>query len=408
MKRPEERRFLAVPIDRHLASILICLSFIFPCACQEERPAAEPAPPVVEVIEVIRRDVPIVEEWVGSTDGLVNAVIRGQVTGYLIKQNYTEGDLVRKDEVLFEIDPRPFQQVLDQARGTLAQLEAQQENARATLARVRKLADQNALSPKDLDDATGAERSASAAVVAARAVVEKARLDLGFARVISPIDGMAGIARAQVGDLVGPSQGGELTTVSTIHPIKVYYTINEQAYLDFMERFSTEAEGLEQARKLDIELILGDGSSYPFKGKFAAFDRQIDVRTGTLRVAAIFPNPRYLLRPGQFVRVRVQSGIRKGALLIPQRAVMELQGSYQVAVAGSDNRVDMRKVKPGERIGVLWLIESGLKAGEKVLVEGGGKVRQGMVVTPKPFSLPVTTDPGASRKMRRPPGQGGG
>lgn len=378
----------------------------FPSACQKEKPAEAVAPQVVEVVEVIQKDVPIVHEWVGSTDGLVNAAIRAQVTGYLIKQAYTEGDLVKKDDVLFEIDPRPFQQTLDQAMGTLAQLEAQQENARATLARVRRLAEQNALSPKDLDDATGAERSASAAVVAARAVVEKARLDLGFARVISPIDGMAGIARAQVGDLVGPSQGGELTTVSTIHPIKVYYTVNEQAYLDFMKPFRSEAEGLEQARKLDIELILGDGSSYPFKGRFAAFDRQIDVRTGTLRVQAIFPNPRYLLRPGQFVRVRVRSGIRKGALLIPQRAVTELQGSYQVAVARSDNRVDLRHVAMGERIGSLWLIESGLKPGEWVLAEGGGKVKQGMAVTPKPFALPAA-DPGTSRKPQRPTGPAG-
>ncbi|MCE5263933.1 MAG: efflux RND transporter periplasmic adaptor subunit [Deltaproteobacteria bacterium] len=406
MNNREEKKDISALLHYRWVFVFIGLLMVLPCACQKEKPAEAVAPQVVEVLEVIKKDVPIVHEWVGSTDGLVNAAIRAQVTGYLIKQAYTEGDLVKKDDVLFEIDPRPFQQTLDQAMGTLAQLEAQQENARATLARVRRLAEQNALSPKDLDDATGAERSASAAVVAARAVVEKARLDLGFARVISPIDGMAGIARAQVGDLVGPSQGGELTTVSTIHPIKVYYTVNEQAYLDFMKPFRSEAEGLEQARKLDIELILGDGSSYPFKGKFAAFDRQIDVRTGTLRVQAIFPNPRYLLRPGQFVRVRVQSGIRKGALLIPQRAVTELQGSYQVAVAGTDNRVDLRHVAMGERMGSLWLIESGLKPGERVLAEGGGKVKQGMAVTPEPFALPAA-DPGTSRKPRRPTGPAG-
>jgi membrane fusion protein, multidrug efflux system len=407
MKRPEESQALLIPVHRRLVSILIGLSFICLCACQKEKTAEAPPPPAVEVVEVIQRDVPIINEWVGSTDGLVNAVIRAQVTGYLIKQEYSEGDLVRKGDVLFEIDPRPFQQILDQAQGTLAQFEAQQENARATLARVRRLADQNALSPKDLDDANGAERSISAAVVAARAVVEKARLDLGFASVISPIDGMAGIARAQVGDLVGPSQGAELATVSTIHPIKVYYTVNEQAYLDFMKSFPSEADGLEQARKLDIELVLGDGSSYPFKGKFTAFDRQIDARTGTLRVAAIFPNPRYLLRPGQFVRVRVRSGTRKGALLIPQRAVTELQGSYQVAVTGPDNRVDMRQVKPGERIGTLWLIESGIKPGERVLAEGGGKVKQGMVVAPKPFPAPAAVNPGAAPNPKGRPGAGG-
>ena len=345
-------------------------------------------------------------EWVGTADGLVNATIRAQVTGYLIKQDYAEGDLVKTGDVLFQIDPRPFREALGQALGNLAQVEAQHENAEANLDRVRTLAAENALSKKDLDDATGAERSTNAAVIAARAAVEKARLDLDFTRIVSPINGMAGIARAQVGDLVGPNQGAELATVSTIDPIKVYYTINEQAYIDFMKRFPSEAAGMEQARKLDIEMILGDGSPYPYKGKFYAFDRQVDVRTGTLRVAATFPNHRSLLRPGQFVRVRVVTGIRKGALLIPQRAVMELQGSFQVAVADPDNRVDLRQVKPGERIGSLWLIESGLKPGERVLAEGGGKVKQGMVVTPKPFAFPAA-DPKASPKPEDRPGAGG-
>ena len=396
MKRPEEPKVFPRLVHHPWASIFVCLSVISICACQKEKPAAAPPPPVVEVAEIIQRDVPIVNEWVGSADGQVNATIRAQVTGYLIKQQYTEGDLVKKSDVLFEIDPRPFQDALDQVQGTLAQLEAQQENAKANLARVRTLAAQNALSKKDLDDATGAERSASAAVVAARAAVEKARLDLDFTSIISPIDGMAGIAKAQIGDLVGPSQGGELTTVSMINPIKVYYTINEQAYINFMKRFPSGAAGLEQARKLDIELILGDGSSYPFKGRFTAFDRQIDVRTGTLRVATTFPNPHYLLRPGQFVRVRVLAGTRKGALLIPQRAVIELQGSYQVALVNPENRVEMQPVRLGDRIGALWLIESGLKPGQRVVAEGAGKIKQGMLVTPKPFVRPSTAIPKAA------------
>jgi membrane fusion protein, multidrug efflux system len=396
MKRPEEPKVFPRVVHHSLTSIFICLSVTFICACQKEKPAEVPPPPVVEVAEIIQRDVPIVNEWVGSADGQVNATIRAQVTGYLIKQEYTEGDLVKKGDVLFEIDPRPFQDALDQVQGTLAQFEAQQENAKANLARVRTLAAQNALSKKDLDDATGAERSTSAAVVAARAAVEKARLDLAFTSIISPIDGMAGIAKAQIGDLVGPSQGGELTTVSMINPIKVYYTINEQAYIDFMNRFPSGAAGLEQARKLDIELILSDGSSYPFKGRFTAFDRQIDVRTGTLRVATTFPNPRYLLRPGQFVRVRVLSGTRKGALLIPQRAVIELQGSYQVALVNPENRVEMQPVRLGDRIGALWLIESGLKPGQRVVAEGAGKIKQGLLVTPKPFVRPSPAVPKAS------------
>ena len=385
---------------------LICLSLIVMSACEKEKQTAASPPPEVEVAEIVTRDVPIINEWVGAADGLVNATIRAQVTGYLIKQEYSEGDPVKTGDVLFAIDPRPFRNSLDQAQGTLAQLDAQYKNAEANLARVKTLVAQNALSKKDLDDATGAERSAGAAVVAAQAVVEKARLDLGFTRIISPIDGIAGIAKAQVGDLVGPSQGGELTTVSTIDPIKVYYTINEQAYIELMRRFSSAAD-VNRERKMDVELILGDGSSYPYKGKFYAIDRQIDVRTGTLRVAATFPNPHYLLRPGQFVRVRVQSGTRKGALLIPQRAVMEFQGSYQVAVVGHDNRVDVRQVKPGERIGALWVIDSGLNPGERVVAEGVGKVKQGIVVIPKPYALPSTT---AGRPSPRPadrPGAGG-
>ena len=310
---------------RFFILMIVGVVFMFPAGCRKEQKES-PSPPIVEVTEVIQKDVPIVRERVGTTDGLVNATIRAQVTGYLSKQNYTEGDLVKKGQVLFEIDPRPFQAALDQANGTLTQLEAQYENARANLARVKPLAEQNALSQKDLDDAIGAERSAKAAVVAAKAAVEKARLDLGFTKIISPINGIAGLAKAQVGNLVGPAQTGELTTVSTIDPIKVYYMVNEQAYIDFMKMFPSEAAGFEQAKKFVFELVLGDNSVYPYKGKFYAMDRQVDVRTGTVRVAALFPNPNYLLRPGQFVRVLVTIGTKKGALLVPQRAVIEASG----------------------------------------------------------------------------------
>jgi membrane fusion protein (multidrug efflux system) len=345
------------------------------------------------VAEVAVRDVPIIHEWVGTADGLVNATIRAQVTGYLIKQDYTEGDMVRKGQLLFEIDPRPFKAAFDQAEGTLLQLKAQYENAVVNLARVRTLTEKGYVSKKDLDDATSAERSAKAAVVSAQAAVEKARLDLGFTKITSLIDGMAGIAKAQVGDLVGPAQSGELTTVSTVEPIKVYYTINEQAYIDFMRRFSSEAAGLARARELEIRLILADGTPYPYKGRFYAVDRQVDVRTGTLRVAALFPNPGYMLRPGQFVRVHVLIGTKKGALLVPQRAVTELQGSYQVAVVGPGNMVDIRPVQPGERVGAMWVIDSGLKPGERVVAEGVEKVRQGMPVTPKPFMSTTSITP---------------
>ncbi len=375
---------------RSVLCLLACFSVLSLSACRKEKPAA-PRAPEVEVAQVIRKDVPIVHEWVGTADGLVNATIRAQVTGYLIRQDYKEGDSVKKGQLLFEIDPRPFQAALNQAKGELARQEAQHANAKANLNRVKPLVALNAVSKKDLDDAVGAEQSTLAAVIAARAAVENARLNLGFTRITSLIDGMAGLARAQVGDLVGPSaQGGELTTVSTINPIKVRYTVNEQAYIDFMRRFSSEAAGLEEARKLVIELFLADGTRYAFTGTFYAIDRQVDVRTGTLRVEALFPNPRNLLRPGQFGRVHVHIGIKKGALLVPQRAVNELQGSYQVAVVETDNRVDIRPVKAGERVGSLWVIDEGLKPGERVVAEGAQKVRQGVSVIPRPFALSST------------------
>ena len=388
---------------RFFILMIVGVVFMFPAGCRKEQKEL-PSPPVVEVTEVIQRDVPIVRERIGTTDGLVNATIRAQVTGYLSKQDYTEGDLVKKGQVLFEIDPRPFQAALDQAKGTLTQLEAQYENARANLARVKPLAEENALSQKDLDDAIGAERSSKAAVVAAKAAVEKARLDLGFTKIISPIDGIAGLARAQVGNLVGPAQTGELTTVSTSDPIKAYYLVNEQAYIDFMKEFPSEAAGIEQARKFVFELILGDNSIYPYKGKFYAMDRQVDVRTGTVRVAALFPNPNYLLRPGQFVRVMVTIGTKKGALLVPQRAVTELQGSFQVAVVGVDNHIEIRTVKAGDRFGTLWVIDEGLKPGERIVVEGVQRVSQGITVIPKPFA-PSTTAAGQETAPKPAEGQ---
>lgn len=402
-----EFRYAFVLIMRCALCIFACLSALSLSACRKEKPAPL-RPPEVEVVQVIQKDVPIVHEWVGTADGLVNATIRAQVTGYLIRQDYKEGDFVKKGQLLFEIDPRPFQAALDQAKGELARQKAQHANAKANLDRVRPLVALNAVSKKDLDDAIGVEQSTMAAVIAARAAVENARLNLGFTKVTSLIDGVAGLARAQVGDLLGPTaQGGELTTVSTINPIKVRYTVNEQAYIDFMRRFSSEAAGLQEARKLDIDLYMADGSRYPFKGTFYAIDRQVDVRTGTMRVEALFPNPRNLLRPGQFGRVHVHIGTRKGALLVPQRAVAELQGSYQVAVVGADNRVDIRSIKAGERVGSLWVIEEGLRPGELVVAEGVQKVRQGQFVDPKPFALATTAVHETPARSEGRPAKGG-
>ncbi|MGB6067139.1 MAG: efflux RND transporter periplasmic adaptor subunit [Desulfomonilaceae bacterium] len=399
MGRPE---IFGVVIMRCALWVLVCTALLCLSSCSKEQQAAAPRPPVVEVAKVVQKDVPIVHEWVGTTVGQVNATIRAQVTGYLIRQDYKEGDLIKEGQVLFEIDPRPFQAALDQAKGTLAQMQAQYKDAHANLLREKPLFDQGAISKESLDSYVSADSSAEGQVLSAKAAVEKAQLDLGFTKITSPIDGVAGLAKAQVGDLVGPAvQGGELTTVSTINPIKVEFAVNEQAYIDFMRRFSSEfTAGLEQARKLRMELILGDGSVYPYKGKFYAIGRHVDVRTGTIQVEALFPNPADLLRPGQFVRVHVFIATKKGALLIPQRAVTELQGGYQVAVVGAGNKVDIRSVKPGERYGSLWEIEEGLKPGERVVAEGVQKVKQGMLVNPKPFApASYATVPEASPKQ---------
>lgn len=390
--------------------VFACIALPWLSACSKQQPAAIP-PPVVEIAEVVQKDVPVVDVWVGTTDGLVNATILAQVTGYLISQNYKEGDVVKKGQMLFEIDPRPFQAALDQAKGNLLQAEATYKNAHADLLRQHPLFDSGAISKERLDSYVSADQGAEGRLLAAKAAVEKAELDLGFTKITSPIDGVAGIAKAQVGDLVGPAgQSKELTTVSTIDPIKVYYPITEQAYLRGMKQFGITdiASGLKEAKKLPTELILEDGSVYPHQGKFYAIDRQVDVRTGTLRMAALFPNPNYLLRPGQFVKVRVLVDTKKGALLVPQRAVTELQGMYEVAVVDTGNKVEIRNVKPGERYGSLWEIEKGLKPGERVIAEGVQKVKQGIPVNPKPFvpSSPVAVPEATTKPEHQPATEG--
>jgi len=382
--------------------------------CEKGEKAGPPGPPTVEVVDVIQKDVPVYKEWVGTTDGFVNAIIRAQVQGYLIKQNYREGDVVKTGQALFEIDPRTFQAALDQTKGALDQAkgileqskanvavqEARWATAKANLARIKPLAEQNAVSQKDLDDAVGAEEStrssviaakasvtaAEASVVAAQANADKAALDLGFTKVTSPIDGIAGIAKAQVGNLVGPSSTQELTSVSAVNPIKVYINVSEREYLG-------ARQSNENVEAVPLELILADGSIFPQKGRFYLADRQVDVTTGTLKLGATFPNPGNLLRPGQYGRIRARMSVLRGALLVPQRAVGDVQGSFMVAVVGPDNKVDIRRVKPSEKVGSLWVIDEGLKPGEKVVAEGIQKVRQGMAVTPKPFETGTQATP---------------
>ncbi|MBI5585533.1 MAG: efflux RND transporter periplasmic adaptor subunit [Deltaproteobacteria bacterium] len=361
--------------------LLIIVSGVMLLTTGCKKPQTQEAPPVplVEVGPVLVKDVPIYSEWTASTDGFVNATIRAQVQGYLVEQDYKEGDFVLKGQVLFKIDPRFLQAALEQARGQFTEQRARWENARANLERIRPLVAQKAISLKDFDDAVASERATLAAVVAAQAVVDKALVDLEFTRIISPIDGIAGIARAQLGNLVGPGSIEELTTVSTVDPIKVYFPMSEQEYLKYM------ANGNGKAQKIPLELILAAGIVHPYQGKLAFADRQVDIRTGTIKVAALFKNPGNVIRPGQFARIRARTSVKKRALLIPQRAVMELQGKYQAAVVGSDNKISIRQVKAAERIGNLWVIEEGLKSGEQVVTEGLQKVKDGTIVVTKPF-----------------------
>jgi len=363
--------------------------------CKKEAPPPPP-PPIVEVVSVDQRDVPIYSEYVGTADGFVNATIRAQVQGYLIRQNYKEGELVKKGQVLFEIDPRTFEASLEQAKGQLAAHQARWDTAKANLRRIKPLAEKNAVSQKDLDDATGTEQAANAAVLAAQAGVDKAKLDLGFTKVTSLIDGIAGIAKAQIGNLVGPGATEELTTVSTVNPIKVYVQISEQEYMKTMEK------NREETRSMSLELILADGSVYPHKGELAFADRQVDVQTGTIKVAALFSNPNNLLRPGQFAKIRAMTEIKTGALLIPQRAVSDVQGRNMVAVIGPENKIDIRPVKVGEEIGPDRIISEGLKPGEKVVAEGIQKVKSGMTVSPKPFTPGAAASQGAANPETKP------
>ena len=359
---------------------VLCSAFLV--ACDKAAPPPPP-PPAVEVVSVAEKDVPIHVEWIGSVDGNVNAVIRPQVTGYLIKQNYREGDFVKQGQPLFEIDPRTFEAAVAEAKGQVARQVAQFETTRANLARIKPLAAVNAVSQKDLDDANGANLAARAQLDAAEAALQTAKLNLAFTKITSPISGIAGIAKAQIGDLLSPSMPTELTTVSTVDPIKVYFNISEREYLKIAN--AALAAG-KRPDHVPLELFLVDGSLYPHPGKTSVLNRQVDVSTGTFKVAALFPNPDNLLRPGQYGKVRATMAVDKGALLVPQRAVTEVQGKYLVAVVGTDNKVDIRPVTVGERIGSDWIISKGLQPGDKVIAEGTQKARQGMTVNPKPFA----------------------
>jgi membrane fusion protein (multidrug efflux system) len=355
--------------------------------------------PDVQVVLVEQKDVPIYGEWIGTLDGFTNADVKAQVTGYLMRQGYQEGAFVRKGQLLFEIDPRPFQAALDQAQGQLAQATAALANAEAVQGRTEldvnrytPLAKEQAASQQDLDNAVQNNLAAKATVATAKAqiksaeaAVETAKINLDFTRLVAPIEGIAGQAQLQVGALVNLSSPS-VTSVSTVDPIKVYFTVGEPQYLEWRRRFPTETTRQAAAKNLRLELILADGSTYPHEGTFYFADRQVNESTGAIRIAGLFANPANILRPGGYGKVRAVIRTQQGALLVPQRSVSELQGGYQVAVVDSDNKVSIRTVQPGDRVGNQWVIAEGLKPGERVVAEGVQKVRPGMQVTPKPFT----------------------
>jgi membrane fusion protein (multidrug efflux system) len=336
--------------------------------------------PEVLVTEVLQKDVPVVREWIGSLDGSVNADIRARVSGYLISRNYKEGSLVHQGDPLFQIDPSVYEAAVEQAKSAVAQAEANQLQAEQTEKREVQLFEQKVESQQNRDNAVQNNTAAKAALKAQQAGLRQAELNLEFTKVTAPITGVAGIANPGIGDLVGPSDSQPLTTVSTLDPIKAYFQISEQDYLKVAQRIVEDHANPTPAPP--VEIILADGSLYPQQGKFSAIDRQVDDQTGTIRLAALFPNSNNILRPGQFVRVRVTVKTVRGALLVPQRAVNELQTSYELAVVGADNKAEIRPVKVGERVGSLWVVEDGLKPGERVVVEGLQRVRDHEPVKP--------------------------
>jgi RND family efflux transporter MFP subunit len=377
-KRPVSLEVLSLTMLAVVSSAML--------GCGRTQAAAPPRPPEVTVAPVVQQDVPVYSEWITTLDGYVNAQVRPQVSGYIIRQNYTEGSLVRRGDVLFEIDPRPFQAALDRAKGDLAQAQAQLGKSILDVERDTPLVEAKAIAKSQLDNEIQAKLGAQALIESDKAAVEQAELNLEWTKVTSLVDGIAGIAQIQIGNLVGSNS--ILTSVSQLEPIKAYFPISEREYVLVQKNsnaiLSKHAIGFFGN---SLELILTDGSLYDQKGKILLADRQVDPNTGTIRIVAAFPNPGNVLRPGQYGRVRVETGMKKGALLTPQSAVARSQGSYQVAVVGSDRKVSMRTVKPGQTVGTMWVIDEGLKPGEQVVVEGLQRVKEGSLVTPKPAKL---------------------
>ena len=387
------------------AIVTFAVGICFIGGCSEQKAAA--GPPSVEIAPVVQKDVPIVREWVATLTGLVNAQIRAQVSGYLVKQLYGNGDYVKKGTPLFQLDDRTFLAAVDQASGNLAQAKADLQKAQAQLGKTQldvdrytPLAKQGAISQQELDDAVQANLAAKGQVAAAKAAIdastaalESAKLNLGYATVVAPIDGVAGISNAQVGDFVGPQSANALTTISTVDPILANITPSEQDYYKAV-RAAAKA-GQTDARsisKLVWQLELTDGTIYPEKGRFYALNREVNIQTGAILVQLEFPNPIRMLRPGGFGNIRSVVIVEKGALMVPQRAVTDVQGKYLVAVVGADNKVTIRPVSAGEKVGTMWVITQGLHPGDRVVAEGTQKVQEGLLVNPKPFEEPATAN----------------
>jgi RND family efflux transporter MFP subunit len=403
--RPNElktARTKILPVDRHgqtrqfpsmtrgkfrMPTAVLTLALgILVSGCNKSQATTATPVPEVEVTTVETRDVPVYSEWVATLDGYVNAEIRPQVSGYIIKQDYTEGSLVRKGQVLFEIDPRPFTAALDRAKGDLAQAQAQLGKSTLDVERDTPLAEARAIAKSQLDNDVQAKLGAQAAVESGRAALEQAALNLEWTKVTSLVDGIAGIAQVQIGNLVGSNS--VLTSVSQVEPIKAFFPISEHDYVLAQRKSSVISSGHTIGFfGSSLDLILTDGSLYPRRGKILLADRQVDPSTGTIRIVAAFPNPGNVLRPGQYGRVRVETNMKKGALLLPQSAVAQSQGSYQVAVVGTDHKVTIRTVKPGETVGTMWVIDQGLKPGEQVVAGGVQQLKEGTLVTPKPVHL---------------------
>jgi membrane fusion protein (multidrug efflux system) len=356
------------------------------CGCNNEDKKTA-APPQVEVVAVMQQDVPIYRDWVGTLDAEVNATINAQVSGYLLQRAYTEGQPVKKGDLLFQIDDRTYKAAYDQAEARVTKTEQD-------IQRLTPLAKTQAISQQELDDAIQNN-------LAAKAAAEQARLNYEFCKITSPVDGIAGLAQAQVGDLVGQGSG-PLTTVTTVDPMRVYFSVSQRFVTEYQERMQAEGRSLRNGDEgPDVELILANGSTYPEKGKVKFANNQVDVRTGSVRIVAEFPNPKRLLVPGMFVRVKAQLGVEKDALLVPQRVVTDMQGRYLIAIVGADRKVTIKPVQAGERVGANWVIKGDVKAGDQVVAEGIQKVREGVTVNPVPFAEKTAEAPASTGETKQ-------